>query len=177
MDLPTSKFLQTFHLFTHLPPELQLNIWQYEISSSPARIAQITNLQTLRYSKPTTKLPSPAPVPSPAPRRFMSLLLLPLSRSQRWQLPFSFSTAGGGANTQSHPPASILNDFPRGGDIFWLERPPFYSLSEAQHLDSADSSRGKKDNDLHCGVECHGLQRLTRPWGGNTQSFYLSMGL
>jgi hypothetical protein len=57
---------------------------------------------------------------------------------QRWLLSFSFSTAGGGANTQNYPPASILYNFSRGGDIFWLERPLFYSLSGAQRLDPAD---------------------------------------
>jgi hypothetical protein len=131
MDLPTSSFLQAFHLFTHLPPELQLNIWQDAISSSPSLIAQITNLQTLRYSTPTTKPPSPPPVPSPP--AYTPLTSPALSRSQRWQLSFPFSTAGDGANTQNHPPASIRYDFSSGGDIFWLER-----LSGAQRLNSAD---------------------------------------
>jgi hypothetical protein len=135
MDLPTSKILQTFHLSTHLPSELQLKIWRYAISSTTSLIVQITNLQTLRYSKPTTKLPSPPPVPSPP--AYMPLTPA-LSPSQCWQLSFPFSNAGDGANTQSHPPEIILYDFSRCGDIFWLEQPLFYSLSKTQCLNSAD---------------------------------------
>ncbi|KAH8786793.1 hypothetical protein F5882DRAFT_378375 [Hyaloscypha sp. PMI_1271] len=112
MELPTSKILQTFHLSTLLPSELQLKIWRYAISSTTSLIVQITNLQALRYSTPTAKFPSPPLVLSPP--SYTPLTPPALSRSQRWLLSFPFSTAGGGANTLSHPPEIILYNFSRG---------------------------------------------------------------
>jgi len=136
MELPTSKILQTFHLSTHLPSELQLKIWRYAIllHHLPHRPSHQPSSPPLFNTHNQTPLTSACSIPAVLHTSHSShSLAFPTLATL---LPFS--TVGGGANTQNHPPASLLYGFSRGGDIFWLERPLFYSLSGAQCLNPAD---------------------------------------
>jgi 2EXR family len=125
--MSTSQVPQVFHLFTALPFELQLKIWQAAITSIPSRVVTVPNLQArgrFLTTQPHCPLTSACSIPAVlhASRASRSLAL------QRWRLSFHYLPV------DNIP--RIFFDF--SGDIFWLQHQLFYSLPTLKQLDSAD---------------------------------------